>query len=108
MKKIKLSPAFVGFLQTIGFLSYLALFAALIMNGNAIFGPVNKTILGPMLAFSLFTFSAIICASVMLAYPFYIFWEKKDFKTAAQIVASSAFWLFIFIFFSCVLLATRP
>jgi hypothetical protein len=97
MRNIKFSPAFIGFLQTAGFLSYLALFAALIINGNNIFGPVNKTILGPMLTFSLFTFSAIICASVMLAYPFYIFWEKKDFKKAALIVANSVFWLLLFI-----------
>lgn len=107
MKNIKFSPALIGFLQTVGFLVYLALFATLITNGNAIFGPVNKTILGPMLAFSLFVFSAIICASMMLGYPFYVFWEKKDFKTAAKIIAHSVLWLFIFILLAIVCLILK-
>lgn len=98
MKEIKLSPAFIGFLQTAGFLGYIAIFGAIMINASALFGPLNNSgLLGPMLLLSLFVFSAIFCASVILAYPFYVFWEKKDFKTAVKIVANSVFWLFLFI-----------
>lgn len=108
MKKMHLSPAFIGFLQTVGFLVYIAFFAVLMTNASALFGPMNQaSLLGPMLLLSLFVFSAIICASTMLGYPFYVFWERKDFKTAAAIIGSSVFWLFIFIVLTCILLVTR-
>lgn len=106
MKKLKLSTEFIGFLQTVGLVSYLTLFVSFMFNANKLFN-LPQTPLAPVIFFSLFIFSAIICASVMLGYPFYVFWEKKDFKTAAKIVANSVVWLFIFILTSCIFLAIK-
>lgn len=98
MTKIKLSPAFIGFLQATGLVAYVALVATIMLNGNAWFGNMDHAgILGPILFLSLFVFSAITSAAIMTAYPFYVFWERKDFKLAAKIVFASAAWLLLFI-----------
>jgi hypothetical protein len=102
VKKISLSPITIGILQTAGFLV-----AWLMMNGNNLFGK-TPNLIGPMLFLALFVFSAIFSAGILLGYPFYVFWEKKDFKTAFKIVASSTIFLFAFIILTLwLLLATR-
>lgn len=100
-----MKPWLIGLLQTTGFLGYVALVAAIMLNGARWFGTPN-TILGPMLFMSLFVFSAITCASIFLAYPFYLFWEKKNLKKAISVIASSVIWLFVFILAACLLLVT--
>ena len=107
MKKVGLSPEFIGFLQTAGFLGYVGLVGTFFQNGQKWFGAAPKSVLEPMLFLSLFVFSAIVSGSIMLVYPFYVFWQKKDFKTAITIVAHSALWLFLFILFVCLFLAFR-
>jgi hypothetical protein len=107
VKKISLSPITIGILQTAGFLVYASGVAWLMMNGNNLFGK-TPNLIGPMLFLALFVFSAIFSAGILLGYPFYVFWEKKDFKTAFKIVASSTIFLFAFIILTLwLLLATR-
>lgn len=96
LKFPKLSPVVIGLLQASGFVTYAGLVGSLMTNGNKWFGP-NPGILGPMLFLSLFVFSAIISALIILGYPFYLFWEKKDTKLAIKVVLFTAMWLLIFI-----------
>lgn len=105
----KLSPWVIGLLQATGFLLYTVLIGQIMIHGNQWF-PQNQSIFGPMLFLSLFVVSGIICASLILGYPIYVFWEKKNFKLAARIVAFSTGWLllFIIIILSCLLLAPKP
>lgn len=104
VKRLKLSPVTIGILEATGFLVYASGVAWLMLNGNQIFGKTPNFI-GPLLFLALFVFSAIFSAGIIMGYPFYIFWEKKDFKTAAKIVASSALCLLLFIILTISLLA---
>lgn len=106
MKKVNISPAFIGFLQTTAFLTYVGLVATFMNNANSWLGPEkNYGFLGPMLFLSLFSFSAIYSALIVFGYPFYVFWIKKNFNLAAKIVGYSAIWLLLFIVFVISLLA---
>jgi mannose/fructose/N-acetylgalactosamine-specific phosphotransferase system component IID len=68
------------------------------LNGNNWFGPLNKTpLLGPLLFLTLFVVSAMICAMIALAYPFGLFWDKKNTKDALRIVFYTAAWLALFV-----------
>lgn len=96
MNKIKLSPVFVGFLQALALVIYTGIIGSVLLNGNKWFGP-KPNFLGPTLFLILICFSAMYCAAVMGAYPFWVFWEKKDTKLAYKIVISSAVWLLAFI-----------
>ena len=98
MKNIKLSPAIIGLAQSTGLIAYIILVGTVMDNGNRWFGALNNAgILGPVLFLALFCFSAIFCAAIIGAYPFYVFWEKKNINLAFKISFYNALWLFIFI-----------
>lgn len=102
MNLSKFSPWVIGLLEATGFILYTILVGSIMINGNKWFGSMPN-ILGPMLFLSLFVVSGIISAA------FYLFWEKKNFRLAAKIVAISTFWLILFIILlSCLLLVSRP
>ena len=96
VEKKSWSPVTIGLLEAGVTVLYITLIGVTLGNGNQIFGPV-PTVFGPIIFLTLFIFSAIFCAGVMLGYPFYIFWEKKNLSLAAKIVVSSALWLLLFI-----------
>lgn len=101
VRKINLSPAIIGLVETTGLIAYIALVGSVMANGNQIFGNLNSAgFLGPMLFLAFFCFSAIFCVAIMGAYPFYIFWEKKDMRLAYKISLYSVLWLFLFIVFA--------
>jgi hypothetical protein len=93
---MKKSPIFIGFLQSLGLSLYILLIALVIWNGEAWFGRIGN-FLGPILFLSLFVVSAIICALIALAYPFIVFWDKKNTKEAMRIVFYTAGWLTLFV-----------
>jgi len=98
MKKFNLSPAIIGLAQATGLIAYIIIVGTIMANGNKWFGALNNAgILGPVLFLTLFCFSAIVCAAIMGAYPFYVFWEKKNTNLALKIIFYSTLWLFIFI-----------
>lgn len=95
----KKSTVCVSFMQSILLTAYIFLIGFFMVNANNWFGPMNKTpILGPVLFLTIFILSAIISASLVLAYPFYTFWVKKDLNKAAKILIQTVFWLVIYLF----------
>ncbi|AKM83337.1 hypothetical protein A2422_00690 [Candidatus Woesebacteria bacterium RIFOXYC1_FULL_31_51] len=81
------STIYISFIQSILLTFYIFLIGLVMINGNNWFGPMNKTpILGPVLFLTLFILSALISASLVLAYPFYTFWVKKDLGKAVKIL----------------------
>ncbi len=99
----KLSPWVLGLLQAAGFAAYATLFGAFLVNGSKWFGP-SPSILGPVLFLLLFAFSAIVSTAMVLGYPFYVFWEKKNTELAVRLVAFTAAWLLFFIIITLTLL----
>lgn len=103
VKKVNLSPAVIGLLEAGVTVLYIFLTGVTLGNGNQIFGP-EPSVIGPIIFLALFIFSAMFCAGTILGYPFYVFWERKNFKLAAKIIASSALWLLLFIILTISLL----
>jgi len=90
------NPLFIGFLQSLGLSLYISLIALVIWNGETWFGRIGN-FLGPILFLSLFVVSAIICALIALAYPFIVFWDRKNTKEAMKMVFYTAGWLTFFV-----------
>ncbi|KKU48828.1 MAG: hypothetical protein UX88_C0030G0008 [Candidatus Woesebacteria bacterium GW2011_GWC2_47_16] len=93
---MKRNPIFIGFLQSLGLSAYIFLIALVIWNGEVWFGRIGN-FLGPILFLSLFVVSAIICALIALAYPFIVFWDRKNTNEALKIVGFTAGWLAFFV-----------
>lgn len=93
---MKRNPVFIGFLQSLGLAAYCSLVATLIWRGETWFGRMGN-LLGPILFLSLFVVSVIICALIAGAYPFIVFWDKKNTKEALKMVGYTAAWLALFV-----------
>lgn len=93
---MKRSPVLIGFLQSLGLVAYCSLVATIIWKGETWFGKMG-TLLGPILFLSLFVVSVIICALIAGAYPFIVFWDKKNTKEALKMVGFTAAWLVLFV-----------
>jgi hypothetical protein len=97
----KLSVRQVSLLQSVGLITYVILVGTLIYNAPRIFGPMN-TFMGPVLFLTLFVSSALICAIISLAYPIWVFLEKKDLpahaatKKAVSVVIYEALFMVLF------------
>ena len=87
---------FISFLQAAALAIYILLVGNFMSNANHWFAS-NPGFWGPTLAVGLFSVSALICALLTLAYPFWIFWEKKKTKEALQIIIATAAWLACFV-----------
>ena len=83
---MKRNPIFIGFLQSLGLSAYIFLIALVIWNGEVWFGRIGN-----------FFVSAIICALIALAYPFIVFWDRKNTNEALKIVGFTAGWLAFFV-----------
>jgi heme O synthase-like polyprenyltransferase len=92
----KLSLGFIAFLQALGLLLYCSLIGWFFFRANSFFGPVN-TFLGPTVLLLIFIISAVICALIFLGYPFILFWEKKQTRSALHLVVCSSLWLALLI-----------
>lgn len=95
-KQEKLSLPFIGFLQALGLVLYCCLVGLFIWRSNKLFGPPYY-FLGPALFFALFVVSAMISALMVLGYPFYLFWEKKQTNEALKLVFHTIGWTIFFI-----------
>jgi uncharacterized membrane protein len=91
-----LSLGFIAFLQATGILLYCGLVSTIFVRGEKWFGP-QPSIFGPALFLALFATSAVICTLIFLTYPFLLFWEHKQTKTALRLVLYSTLWLVGFI-----------
>jgi hypothetical protein len=94
--KYQPSLPFIAFLQATGLLIYCSLIGLLFWKGNHLFGPM-PTLFGPVAFFLLFMISAVICALLYLGYPFLLFWEHKQTRTALHLVAYTTAWCALFV-----------
>lgn len=96
LKKLKkFSPAFAAFLSAISVSLYILLVSLVISNGNIIFGPLVG-FMGPLIFLTLFSVSVLVCGFLVLGFPFYLFWFKKQIPKALKIVGFTTLWLFVF------------
>ncbi len=95
-KKRKPSLCFIAFLQAFGVNLYCGLVSLIFWRGNDWFGPI-RGYLGPVLFLTLFVVSALISALIVLGYPVFLFWEKKERLQAIKLTAYTASWLLSFV-----------
>lgn len=95
-KKNSPSLEFIAFLQALGLIVYCSLVGLIIFQGNSWFGPLTAPF-GPILFLLLFVVSALISASLVLAYPFLILWEEKNTRKAIKLVIYTTLWLILFV-----------
>lgn len=89
----KLSPAFIGLLQSAGVTLYCLAIAYLLENISITFPNQNSLIYG-VLFLILFIASALITASMVFYYPLSLFLEShKEKNISLQIVLFTALWL---------------
>ena len=98
VERKKWSLVKIAFYQALGFIIYAGLVSLILWNANKLFGNVPN-FWGPLLFLTLFVFSALISALIVLGYPFILFWEKKDTMNALKLVIKTAEWLFVFLLF---------
>lgn len=101
--KEKTSLGLISFLQALGLALYCSLVAVLFWKGNQLFGNVPNY-WGPVLFLIIFTTSALVSALLVLGYPFYLFWQKKQVKTAIRLVGYTAVWLVGFVLLAILLM----
>ena len=90
---MKNSPIFIAFLQVIGVVAYILTFTFTVNYVSGIFG--DSDLGPPMVGMSFFLLafvtSALICSSLVLGYPLYLFLNNEKRK-AVMLVLWSAFW----------------
>jgi len=89
-------PCFISFIQALGLSIYCGIVALLIWQGENLFGKMTS-FWGPVLFLVLFAASALICGLIVLGYPIYLFWQKKERVLALKIIGYTAGWLVFFI-----------
>ena len=89
-------PCFISFIQALSLFAYCGIVALLIWQGENLFGKMTS-FWGPVLLLVLFAASALICALIVLGYPIYLFWQKKERVLALKIASYTAGWLIFFI-----------
>jgi len=94
--KEKTSLGLISFLQALGLAFYCGLVAILFWKGNQLFGN-TPNFWGPALFLVVFTTSALVSALLVLGYPFFLFWQKKQTQKAIRLVGYTAAWLVGFI-----------
>ena len=88
---------FVSFLQAVGLSLYIGTVAAVISGASQLFNNVGPVFWGPVMGLSLFSVSALICALLVGAYPFWVIWEKKQTARAIKILIATAAWFLLFV-----------
>jgi len=89
-----------GFLQALGVAIYCSLVGGFFWQAPKIF-PKDSQYFAPVILLLLFSTSAMICGLIVFLKPYKLFFADKK-KEAANVVVSTALWLFLFllIFFS--------
>ena len=93
--KDKTSLNLISFLQALGLAIYCSLVALLFWKGNHLFGN-DSNYWGPVLFLIIFTTSALISALIVLGYPIYLIWQKKQIAMALRLIGYTAGWLIAF------------
>jgi hypothetical protein len=85
-----------GFLQALGVTFYCSLVGLLFWQGNHLFPKVNQYF-APVVMLLLLSVSVLICGLLVFYKPYRLFFAGKK-KDAINIVLSTSFWLFAFLF----------
>jgi len=97
---MKTSPKIAGLLQATGLVAYVVVFA-LLANVVREWAIARSAEPEPVLAMTLFLLafvtSALICASIVFAYPVALFFDGQK-RAAVEVVFWSAAWLVVFVF----------
>lgn len=96
MGKGKLPLWLIGFFQALGLVGYCSLVAFFMFNANKWFGK-GPNYFGPLLFLMLFTTSAFISALIVGAYPFILYFNKKQTKQAIKLAFYTAGWLLLLV-----------
>lgn len=100
LKKLdKQTPLFVSFLQSLALTIYIFLIGSFMTNVEKIFAKRQQpdTVFAPLTFLTLFILSAMISATVVLGYPFYVFWVKKDLSKAAAVLFGTGLFLLLYL-----------
>lgn len=104
----KSTPLFVSFLQSLALTGYIFLVANVMINGEKWFDELDKPLIfGPMLFISMFVFSAMVSATVVLGYPLYVFWIKKNVERAAAVLFGTGLFIALYIIIYLAILASN-
>jgi len=94
---MKNNPKLIALLQAAGLTAYVSLIAFFMQNAQNWFGPQEgNKMFGTMVFLLIFIISALVSASIMLAYPASLFFKGKK-KTALKIMLQSVGWLVVFL-----------
>ena len=93
---MKNSPVFIAFLQVVGVVIYILTFTFAINYVSGIFdvSAFDSPMVGMSFFLLAFVTSALICSSLVLGYPLYLFLNNEKHK-AVMIVLWSAFWFVV-------------
>ena len=95
-----------GFLQAFGIVVYCSAIAAIMFNGNRIFGKAD-TFITPIAVLTMLSTSVLICGLLVFYKPYLLFFKGKK-KEAMDTVVSTAVSLFGFlILFFVIMFATK-
>ena len=83
-----------AFLHSLGVIAYIVFIAFLIINGQALFGSLNNSILGPIAILMLYTLSAAIMGLLVFGRPVMFYMDGKK-KEAMEFVAATVGFMFI-------------
>src|SRR4030042_3813258 len=101
--KDKTSLGLISFLQALGLAVYCGLVAIFFWKGNEWFGKMSN-FWGPVLFLVIFTTSALVSGLLVLGYPFYLFWQKKQTQKAIRLVGYTTVWLVSFVLLGILLM----
>lgn len=93
------SPVFVAFLQVIGVVLYVFILTLTVNYASGILdGPAfDQPMVGMTFFLLTFVTSALICGSLVLGYPLYLFLSSQR-QEAIKIIAWSIFWFVAMLF----------
>ena len=95
----KNSPKLVGFFEALGVAAYVGIFAIIVQFVQALVVIkrfIDNQILAIFIFLLTFIISALICASIVLAYPIRLFFSDRR-KEAFQTIFWCAIWLVLFL-----------
>lgn len=86
----------IGLFQALCLVGYCSLIAFFMFNANKWFGKAPNYF-GPLLFLMLFTTSAFISALIVGAYPFILYFNKKQTRDAIKLAFYTAAWLLVLV-----------
>lgn len=85
----------IAFLQSVGVVAYIAIFAVIVQSAEAIVGPMDPSPIVSMTLFLLaFVTSALICSTIVFGYPITLFLDGKR-REALETVGWTMGWCIV-------------